>query len=403
MRILMLSHGYPPTISGVTLVVQKISRALVAAGHEVMVVTASDRGTPYEFLDHGVQVVRIRGLNNLFWTEGPLPFLSQRTLKRIISRFQPEIIHTHENVVFNLHLQRLRSELQVPLVSSCYFLPRFITHYMYFGGWGNQKLRNLIWRYIIGSLNHYDQVIFSTRTQRQDFIDHGLITPSIVISNGVDTTRYFQRNGTSDFTALPALPPRPRVLFVGRLMKDKRIDLLIKAMAQVNRSVPANLLIVGRGDEREELERLRDQLGLQDKVHFLGFVPEEELPVLYRACDLFAIASVCEVQSIPALQAAATGLPMVAADAAALPELVVPEVNGFLVRPGDPQALGEAILNVLTNAELAKTFGQASLQISLEHAEAATFQAYEQFYRKILNKPDQPLVEKAEEKPALPQ
>lgn len=384
LRIMMLSHGYPPTVSGVTLVVQKVSRSLVAGGNEVVVITASDRGVPYEYDDQGVKVVRVRGLKNRFWKEGPLPYLSRVSFRELIARYQPDIIHTHENVIFNLLLLKLHPELRIPIVSSCYFLPRFITHYMYFGAWGNRKLRGIIWKYIIHSLNQYDQVIFSTRTQRKDFIDHGLLARAVVISNGVDTSRYHGKNGFVEPAVLSRLPAGPRVLFVGRLMKDKRIDLLIEAMVQVNRVTPANLLVVGRGDERGELERLRDSLGLKDRVHFLGFVPEEDLPALYRASDLFAIASVCEVQSIPALQAAATGLPIVAADAAALPELVVPEVNGYLVKPGDSGALGEAILKVLSDRELAQTFGKASLEISAEHAEITTFKEYEQFYRQVL-------------------
>lgn len=378
----MLSHGYPPTISGVTLVVQKISRAMVARGYQVMVVTASDRGNTYRYDDQGVQVVRIQGAHNPYWKEGPFPWVGLRTLRGLLDEFQPDILHTHENVFFNVQVLRMRSSLKIPKVSSCYFLPRYITHYMRFGAWGNQQLRNLIWKYIIGSLNRYDHVIFSTRSQAQEFLDHGLRVPQTVISNGVDTSRYNQRNGAQgEVEARYQLPPGPRILFVGRLMKDKRIDLLVQAMAHVNAERPAHLLVVGRGSEQPELEQLRDSLGLHDRVHLLGFVPEEDLPGIYRASDLFAIASICEVQSIPALQAAVTGLPMAAVNAAALPELVQNGLNGFLVPPENPQALGEAILEILRDPERYQAFSQASLQIGQPHAETATFEAYDRFYR----------------------
>ena len=67
MRILMFSHGYPPTISVVTFVVQKIARAMVVRGHQVTVVTASERYTPYQDEDQGIRLVRVRGVPNPFW------------------------------------------------------------------------------------------------------------------------------------------------------------------------------------------------------------------------------------------------------------------------------------------------------------------------------------------------
>ena len=97
MRIMMFSHGYPPTISGVTLVVQKLRRAMVERGHAVMVVTASEKNLPYQSEDQGVQLERILGLPNPFWWEGPMPFIFPGNIRSLADRFKPDIIHTHDN------------------------------------------------------------------------------------------------------------------------------------------------------------------------------------------------------------------------------------------------------------------------------------------------------------------
>ncbi|MGD2049807.1 MAG: glycosyltransferase, partial [Chloroflexota bacterium] len=107
MRILMLSHGYPPVISGVTLVVQKVAREMVSRGHEVTVVTASDRGTPYQDQDQGVELMRVRSAPNPFWSEGRLPLLSIDGLQEIIDQNQPDIINTHDSGLLGLQLFRL--------------------------------------------------------------------------------------------------------------------------------------------------------------------------------------------------------------------------------------------------------------------------------------------------------
>jgi glycosyltransferase involved in cell wall biosynthesis len=146
----------------------------------------------------------------------------------------------------------------------------------------------------------------------------------------------------------------------------------------------ASLLLVGRGDERQALEGLRDELGLQKCVHFLGYVPEEDLPAIYRASDLFSMMSIYEVQSIPTLQALATGLPVVAADAVALPEIVHDGINGFLIPPRNAEALAAAWSSILRSPEMAARMGQASLEIVREHAETYTFDQYENLYRETL-------------------
>jgi 1,2-diacylglycerol 3-alpha-glucosyltransferase len=198
--------------------------------------------------------------------------------------------------------------------------------------------------------------------------------------------RYHSTNGREqEIENRYALPPGPRLLFVGRLAKDKKIDLLIQAMAKLDHQQSAHLLIVGRGDDRARLEELVEKLEVGERVHFLGFVPEEDLPAIYRASDIFTIASICEVQSIPTLQATVSGLPIVAANAAALPELVEDQGNGRLVPPDDPQAISEAVQYILANPQRKKSFGEVSLEIGRPHAQEFTFQQYETFYRQVVN------------------
>jgi glycosyltransferase involved in cell wall biosynthesis len=201
----------------------------------------------------------------------------------------------------------------------------------------------------------------------------------------VDADRYKPHNGrVAEVEARYHLPEGRRVLFVGRLAKDKKIEVLIQAMQGIAEERDLHLLLVGRGDHRPHLEKLVRELSLQQHVHFLGFVPEEDLPDVYRASQLFAIASICEVQSIPALQAAATGLPLVGVNAAALPELVQSGRNGFLVDPNNPQAIRESFCKISADPNLAQDFGKASLEISLAHAETETFRLYGRFYREIV-------------------
>jgi glycosyltransferase involved in cell wall biosynthesis len=387
MRIMLLSHGYPPTLSGVTLVVQKIARAMVARGHTIMVVTASERHLPYRDEDQGVQLERILGVPNPFWWEGPMPFILPRSLQDLADRFEPEIIHTHDNAYQGMLLSRINFQPSIRRITSCYTLPTFFTQFTRHRS-GESRIDRLIWNYYLGNLNRYEHVVFCTRTHEQAFITHGLLPPTTVISNGVNIQRYCPEKGLGDDIELRYhLPQSPRILSVGRLMKDKRLDLLIKAMRVVCDQMDAHLLVVGRGSERHKLRNLVNKLRLEDHIHLLGYVAEHDLPALYRSCDLFTIPSMVEVQSIPALQAVATGIPIVAANSAALPELVHHNVNGLLVNPTDTQEYGNAILHILSQAEERYRMGAASLEIAKAHDETITFQSYEQLYQGLLATP----------------
>ncbi len=381
----MASHGYPPTVSGVTLVVQKLARTLVARGHRVTVVTASERGESYEAEDEGVQLVRVRSWDNPFWSEAPIPFAGQKVLDDIVDALRPELLHIHDAALLALQFLRLSRRIEVPLVASCYYVPRFVTRYL-----GGEITEDVVeaatWAYSVWLLNHCDRVVFATRAHRDFFQDQGLKAPTAIISNGLDVHRYRPADGADEgIEARYALPAGPRILFVSRLARDKAIDVLIRAMPGIRSHVPnASLLLVGRGDYRASLEELTAELRLAGAVRFLGFIPEADMPAIYRACDCFAIASTYEVQSLPTLQALATGLPVVAADAVALPEIVKDGVNGYLVPPGDPRAVADAIVRVLSDPERAAAMAQEGLAIVQSHAEEHTFDLYEELYRSLL-------------------
>lgn len=392
MRILMMSHGYPPTISGVSIVAQKLSRAMVGRGHEVAVLTASDRGEAYIDEDDGIELIRVRSIPNPFWADGPIPLIGTDDAEEVIESFQPDIVHVHDGSLLSFRLLRKAEAAGIPLLATAHFLPRFIFQYVNLGSKLETIADNIAWEISVRLLNPFDHVVFPTKTQQRLFQQNGLTVPSTVISNGVDTRRYHPGEiPETDLGVWTSLPEGQRILFVGRIAKDKDIEVLIQAMPAIWAEQKAHLLLVGRGNDRGRLEELALDLGVSHCVHFLGFVPESDLPALYRSVDVFAIASICEVQSIPTLQAAATGLPIVAVNEGALPELTQQEQNGFLVKAGQPEAMGKAIVRVLQDKVRAQRMGQMSLGIAQMHAEGETYRAHEHLYRMLIEGARQPI------------
>lgn len=172
-----------------------------------------------------------------------------------------------------------------------------------------------------------------------------------------------------DPTELAALRTRYRlsessevILAVNHLHPRKRIDLLLRAMAQVVQKRPqAVALIVGSGPETERLKALSQKLGLEPYVRFPGFVPESELPAHYALSDVYVHTAKEESLGLVILEAAGLGLPIVAVNEGGPCEIVLDGCTGFLV-PATPEALAEKILYLLSHKDIARQMGRAGAE-----------------------------------------
>ncbi|MGN6813854.1 MAG: glycosyltransferase family 4 protein [Thermomicrobiales bacterium] len=151
----------------------------------------------------------------------------------------------------------------------------------------------------------------------------------------------------------------PTILTVCHLYPRKSVDVLLRAMTRVRAAMPdARLHVVGVGPEAAGLAALRDALGLADAVTFLGHIPFDQLTREYRDCALFCLPSRQEGFGIVLLEAMAAGRTVVTTTAAAMPEVVPDGVAGRLVLPGDPDALADALIALLTDRAQAELFGR---------------------------------------------
>ena len=174
-----------------------------------------------------------------------------------------------------------------------------------------------------------------------------------MIGNGVDIERF----------ALEPDPVPNRIVAVGRLAHPKRTDLLVQAFASIRRAHPsAELQIVGDGPDRADVERRVRELGVQEGVRLLG--DRDDVPELLSRSGCFVLASDYEGCPLAVIEAMAAGVPVVATGVGGVPELVEDGRTGFVVAPGDPQALAAAVERVLLDPEGARKMGEAGRAIA---------------------------------------
>jgi glycogen(starch) synthase len=174
-----------------------------------------------------------------------------------------------------------------------------------------------------------------------------------VVRRGIDARLFADRDGADPLSDLGA---GPRVLFVGRMVRQKGVHVLAEAAARL-RTPGAQMVFVGDGPERARVERDAERLGLADRVHVTGFVPHDQVPGFLAHADLLVLPSLYEELGTVLVEAMHAGIPAVASRTGGIPEVVQDGVTGLLVEPGDPGALARAIDTVLANPALAASMG----------------------------------------------
>ena len=218
-----------------------------------------------------------------------------------------------------------------------------------------------------------ESITTPTRRAAEFFEEMTGITGVHAVSCGIEMANYS-----------PNFEPRTEnvVLFIGRIEAEKQIDRLLRAVARLDPKLDIKVEIIGDGDQRRTLQGLAHELGIRSKVHFAGKVPEEYLKRQLQRATVFAMPSTAELQSIATMEAMASGLPVVAADAMALPHLVHDGLNGYLFEPTDVDEFAARLNDVLTaSPEELERLKRESLRIVSAHDIQRTLTTFESLYR----------------------
>jgi 1,2-diacylglycerol 3-alpha-glucosyltransferase len=388
MRIAYLTQSYPPMISGAALVVENLANGMAGLGHDVLVIAASDTSRTYVVQQKNLTVLRLKSMHNPTRVGQRFTPYSRRSVTGALQEFRPEAIHSHEPMPISLPAIRYAGEMNVPTILTIHQLPPTATHQL--PGFLQILFENLLWRYGRWYTKKFMALITPTETTSIQ-VRRILERPVSTISNGIDLQTFHPPLHTEDGAAIRQkwnLPPdAPILLHVGRLDPDKNVERVIQAAEQVFSRHSAHLLIVGDGLRKPALMKLVESLGISDRIHFTGFISTKQgLPELYHIARLFITASEIETQGLVLLEAAASGLPIVAVRATCIPELVHEGVNGFLAEPGDLSGLVRGMNALLESDRQVEQMGRESLALAQQHDTRFTLEAHEHLYDQLIQK-----------------
>ncbi len=369
MKIAFFSDTFLPQVNGVATSLANFARELGEQGHEVLIVTPRVKVEGPAFTAKNVEVVHLPSLPALVYpTFRMSPVMGFPRAYAAVKAFDPDVIHFHTTLSVCMDALLIARMLKKPLVGTyhIYLTPRnneylsFIAPNPFFRKFATSLVLNVSLPFyracdIALAPSHLLCDELRACNVRPDF--HYL--PNAVPDFSVHTPSDEERKRLKEKYGLK----KNVILHIGRLSAEKCVDDVVRSFALVCKQLPdSTLLIVGEGPHRAALESLVAEFGLQDNVHFTGFLPPSELFAsgLPAVADVFATASTMESQGMVVVEAMTVGLPVVAARGGAVPEVL--GNAGLLGEKGDLQAMADALIKILSDDVLRKDQQRLSLE-----------------------------------------
>ncbi|HOA34841.1 MAG TPA: glycosyltransferase family 4 protein [Bacillota bacterium] len=390
MRILMLTWEYPPrVIGGIAHVVSELSRALAGEGNEVEVITTLEENLPHTEKNEGVIIHRVlpyhgRPLNFFAWVHQlNLAMLEKGVSLCLRRRF--DLVHAHDWLVAYA-ARGIKHIFHMPLIASI--------HATEFGR--NQGLHNDEQRYIgeVEWFLTYEawRVICNSRYMREEIEGVFNLPPDkiSIIPNGIRPAAFQVSAPDPAVRQKFAAPGEKIIFFIGRLVREKGVQLLLEALPMIRDRFPnVRAVIAGQGPYAEELHRLSLNLGLDRQVTFAGFIDEETRNQLYAHADVAVFPSHYEPFGLVALEAMATGTPVVVSDTGGFSETVNHGVNGIRAATGNAADLAGQVCALLGNPGLARRLARQALQdVEDKYSWPSIARQYESIYQQIVFSPE---------------
>lgn len=383
MRILLAGQTYFREDNGQAVFTCRLAKGLADAQHKVMVIAPSASGKAEQKMVGQVRVQHVPTIRMPFNTN--ITFRSSRIVVDILQSFRPDIIHLQDHYFISGNVYTSAKKSSIPMVGTNHFLPDNIIDNLCLPPFTKQAATSLLWAHMLKHYNKLKKVTTPTQTGVNILCTQQIKPPVEAISCGIDTSRFqppteLQRNHGRQYFTMDS--DATVFLYVGRIDHEKGLDTVLEAFADFDNE-QCILYLAGKGSYSSALTKKRNQLGLQKRVILPGFIPEQDLPRLLHSADCFVMAGHAELQSIATLEAMASGLPVIAANARALPELVEDNENGYLFPAHDSKALARCFQLFWDQRSDWQKWGAESRHRACEHDHHRTVQQYIEWYQSV--------------------
>ena len=357
MKIGFFTDTYTPQINGVVTSINTFKEQLEKNGHKVYIFAP----TPKQKEDNE-KIIRFPSVKFLFQPEMRVALPYSQQAVNILKKINLDIIHSHDPFsigIFGLFMAR---KFNIPYLHTYHTLYPEYVHYI----WNTKFTQELAKKISKDFCNNCDLIIAPSTKIKKFLLEWGVSKPVKIIPTGVNLDIFkLKNNHYKQFRSKYNISDSEKILtFVGRVAKEKNIELIIESLNYI-KSKNVKLLIIGNGPHKNGLEKLAKQKGLKEKVLFLGYLPKTDVISAYKNSEIFVFSSKTETQGLVVVEAMASGLPIVAVSDLAIKDMVKNNINGYLVRT-NAKDMASKIDKLLANDKLHKKMSNESLLIAKE-------------------------------------
>jgi len=372
MKILVITPTFLPVIGGVETAIYEIFRR-IALRHEVHILTpnlpdkvlqqygvddnyyAETNFQVHHFNQNHLDFHLFAGRNILGGIIPPFSLSGVRPIFDYVTELKPDVINFHYALPYGLAIMKIHQETEIPILLSLVSridvltsdTPFFTKIYLKQVIKACSKVTCLVNYYVSGfpSINNLT-----------------------VVPYGADADRFKPGVQSDKLRASLNIQDNQKILFtLQRLAKVKRVDILLKSMPYILEVKKEVVLVIGgKGTEKPYLQKLAQQLKIEENIRFIDYIPDHELPQYFSMADIFTFHSTNETFGVVLVQAMAAGKPIVSVNATAIPEVVQHNINGLLVEPNNPKEFAKAVIELLDNDNIRQQFAQNNRQIAVE-------------------------------------
>ncbi|WP_083461472.1 glycosyltransferase family 4 protein [Cellulosilyticum ruminicola] len=381
MNIGIFTDTYSPQVNGVVSSILTLENVLRKQGHQIYVFTIShpdaENDSPY--------IHRMASLPFVFLKDHRVGIIFSNKALRKIKRLKLDLILSQTEFSLGIFAKLVSKRLNIPIVHTYHTM---YEEYMHYVSKGIELSPAIARKYSRSFCNGVDGVVAPTRKTERLLKNYGVKKPIRVIPTGIDFSP-FNPSGytTEEITTIKKVHhiplDSPIVLFIGRVAKEKSIDMVIDAMPKLLEKVPkAKLVIVGDGPSKLELEEQAQNLGVRDAVIFTGIHPWRTIGKMYQLGDIFVSASVSETQGLTFAEAMAAKLPVLAREDECVAGLIRDHYNGAFFN--NSTQLAALLAEFLSNPDQLYTMGENAVH-SIRPLSAEVFGINaEAFYNEIV-------------------
>ncbi|MCP8321668.1 MAG: glycosyltransferase [archaeon] len=381
MKIAFFSDTYLPNRDGVVTSILILRKALEERGHEVFIFcSGSRRAKKRNMDDHVFYYASIPFRPYPDYKIAFFPFL----LKRKVEKLGIQLVHSHGLATTGWAAVYAARSLNLPIITTFHTLIPEAVHYIAKGNRMGRFVKRIAWSYVKFYLKRSNAIIVPGNVIKDILIKHGVEKDIYLIPNGIDVNRFNPDINGEPIRDLLGIKDEHLVLYIGRIAKEKNLDVLIKAVPKVLKNLPhCKFVVAGIGPAADYYKNMVLESNLKESIIFQGYIEDENLAYYYAGSDIFVFPSKFETQGLTALEAMACGKPVVGADFLAIKDIVKNGYNGYLFDPDDPDDCAEKIIKTINERSImSKNARQTALEYSVDECIKKLLKVYEKYMTK---------------------